>query len=320
MRMKRIFLTLIFIAVLQINFAQPYQISFSTDSTEIVIGDHLHVTMNFSVPKEAVVPVPIINQELLSQQNPPIDWIENSKIDTQFLNNKIQYQQTITVTAFDSGSYQFPTISIIDQDSMVLAQSQPLYFNVTTFPVDTTAAFKDNKGNVNTPFTLHEFWLYAKKYYPFILLGMAIMGIVIYLIIRYQKRKKKTKTVIAKPKPKVKADVKAIKALQRLRQKKLWEQGKVKGYYSELTDILRIYMEDRWEVYAMEMVTTEILDELKQLDIESSTISSIRKTLELSDLVKFAKCDPLPDEHDAAFKSIQNFVEKTKVTTNSNQK
>ncbi len=250
---------------------------------------------------------------MFSQQGGTFDWIENSKIDTLVADDQISYYQTITITAFDSGSYTIPPFPLLNFDSSILAVSNTIQFQVTTFPVDTTAAIKDIKRNETAPFSVHELWLYVKEYYPIIILSLAIIAAIIYLIIKYRKNKAKKKNmVVVKPKPKVKADVKALKALQQLRHKKLWEQGKTKAYYSELIDILRTYMEDRWEVYAMEMITPEILDALAQLQVDSALSSQIKTTLELSDLVKFAKCDPLPTEHDTAFKAIQHFVEKTK--------
>ncbi len=313
---------LVFLLLIQWSFGQTPQVQLSVDSNNILIGDHLPIQITATVAKEVPIIIPTINQELFTAQEVPYEWIESSKIDTQYLDNIAKYTQIITITAFDSGSYVFPSVPILGLDSNLLAQSNAIQFHVTTFPVDTTAAIKDIKENVNTPFTMHELWLYIQKYYPIILIFIILIAIVIYLIIRYKKRMAKQKAkVVVKQKPKVKADVKALKALQQLKNKKLWEQGKVKAYYSELTDILRTYMEDRWEVYAMEMTTSEILEALNVLELESSVVPQLKNTLELSDLVKFAKCDPLPDEHNTAFKTIQHFVEKTKeINTTSTSK
>jgi len=95
--------------------------------------------------------------------------------------------------------------------------------------------------------------------------------------------------------------------------KKLWQAGKVKEYYPELTDIVRVYIEDRFAVMAIEMTTHEILDGLKKHLINDEAMQKLRGSLELADLVKFAKANPTPLENDTCLNHGIDFVNETKL-------
>jgi hypothetical protein len=292
--------------------AQNYKATTKLDSTSILIGDYLNVHLEVTSPKGEPIRLPKINSDYFQSTGSLIEWVENSKIDTLFSGNQQILKQTFTVSVFDSGSYYFPALQVLSLDSLILAQTDSLFFSVNTIPVDTTAAYKDIKGNLATPLTLHEIWLYLKKYGLLILLIAVLIALIIYIIVKYSlKDRKSGLSGKDKKKPKDAAHVIALKALDRLKKKKLWEQGHVKEYYSELTEIVRGYLENRWNIYAMEMVSSEIITEIEKTDIDKNIIDILQKMLHTADLVKFAKWNPMPDDHDMAFKNAYTFVEKS---------
>ena len=131
---------------------------------------------------------------------------------------------------------------------------------------------------------------------------------------------KMPKEILVKPKPKVRPDILALQALERLRLKKLWQEGKIKQFYTELTEIIRTYLEGRYEVNAMEMVSSDILEELSSKEIPHEMREKLRELLLIADLVKFAKWDPMPTDHDLCFKNAREFVEKTaEIISNENK-
>ena len=197
-------------------------------------------------------------------------------------------------------------------DSQIVAQTNPLFFEVSTIAVDTTAAIKDIKDISKIPVTFHEIWMYVKEYALFMLVGLLVIGLIIYAVWRYFKKKQTQKPQPAvKPKPKIKPHITALKELEILRQKKLWEQGRTKEYYSELTEITRKYIEDQWNIGAMEMVTSEIMEALKNTEIHAEVLKKLYQAYSIADLVKFAKYTPLPTDHDTTFKDCKEFVERT---------
>jgi hypothetical protein len=301
-----------------VSWAQEYSAKAKLDSAHILIGDYLNVRLEVTAPKGKPVFIPVIDDKVLKEAEAPFDWIANSLFDTIVTNDYYTLKQTITITAFDSGSYVFPAIPIFDRDTNIVAQTNPLFFDVSTIAVDTTAAIKDIKDISKIPFTFHELWMYVKEYALFVLVGWLVVGLIVYLVWRYLKKKRAQKPLpVVKPKPKIKPHITALKELEKLRHKKLCEQGRTKDYYSELIDIVRIYMDGQWDIGAMEMVTSEIMETLKNVAIHEEVLKRLHQALTLADLVKFAKYFPLPTDHDMAFKDCREFVERTAEVVNN---
>jgi LPXTG-motif cell wall-anchored protein len=153
-----------------------------------------------------------------------------------------------------------------------------------------------------------------KEILPWLLLGLAAAAIIAGIIWYLRKRRKNEPIIELKPKVVVLPDERALSALEELRQKKLWQSGMVKQYYTELTDILRIYIEDAFQVPAMESVTDEIIEGLEgKGSIERKDIRDLQGILVAADLVKFAKAQPLPDENGTAFDNSVSFVKNTSI-------
>jgi len=294
------------------TFAQDYSAKAKLDSAHILIGDHLNVNITVTAPNGKPVLIPQLSERLLEEIEAPFDLIGNSKFDTLFQSDHYILKQTITITAFDTGKYVFPAIPILDIDSQIVAQTNPLFFEVSTVSVDTTAAIKDIKDISKIYFTFHEFWMYVKQYSLFILVGLLVVGLIVYAIWRYIKKKRAQKPKpIVSPRPKIKPHITALKELEKLRKKKFCEQGRIKEYYSELIDIIRIYIDGQWNIGAMEMVTSEIMDALKNTEIHEELLKRFHQACFIADLVKFAKYSPLPSDNDMAFKDCKEFVERT---------
>ena len=196
---------------------------------------------------------------------------------------------------------------MLSPDSQLLAQSQALPFLVNTIAVDTTAAIRDIKGIAKVPLTF-------KEVLPYLLISIAVVAVIallIWFIVKHERKNKPQKKVVKKAKPKEKPHITALKELEKLKIKKLWQNGQVKQYYSELTDILRTYIDGRYDINAMEMISSDILKELDTANLPQHLRKELEQTLTIADLVKFAKMEPLPDDHDRCFKQAVDFVQET---------
>jgi hypothetical protein len=182
--------------------------------------------------------------------------------------------------------------------------TDPTGLIVSTIPVDTTLAIKPINGPVSAPYTFREIL-------PWLLTGIGLIIIILVLIYFIKYRKKEQKLPWVKPKPKLPAHIQALNDLEKLRLKRLWQSGKVKEYYTELTGILRIYIENRFGINAMELVSSEIIDSLKKINLDSSLINSLNLVLKDADMVKFAKANPLPSYNDKNHKVAEDFVKTT---------
>ena len=254
MKMKRFLglITLLFITC-TLSQAQEYQAKAVLDSNRILIGDQIHVDFTVTAPQNATFFVPTVTQEVLGASG--IDLVSGSATDTTINGQMVSYHQQWTITAFDSGAYVFPSIPVLSADSQLLAQSQPLPFFVNTVAVDTTAAIRDIKGIAKVPLTF-------KEILPYLLITLAaaaVIALLVWFILKHERKNKPQQKVVKKSKPKEKPDVTALKELEKLKLKKLWQSGQVKQYYSELTDIIRTYIDGRYDINAMEMITADIL-------------------------------------------------------------
>lgn len=302
MNTKRVIAVISFIFFLSFSFGQHYTITATLDTTKLLIGDHLRVQLQISTPANAQYIFPTIDSAKLGN----IELIGTSPIDTLSENNATRFHQTITVSVFDTGSYYFPSLALMGADSSILAQTDSLFFQVFTLAVDTTLAIKDIKLPVKAPLTFKE----ILPYLLVSLVGIAIIILLVWLFFKYG-IKKKIKILQLPSKPKEKAHLIALRELEKLRKKKLWQEGKIKAYYSELTDIVRIYYKNRWNIDAMEMTSSEILDATEDLTLGDEILSKLQHLFTTADLVKFAKANPLPDDHDFCLKNAHFFITET---------
>jgi hypothetical protein len=94
--------------------------------------------------------------------------------------------------------------------------------------------------------------------------------------------------------------------------RKLCASGHIKEHYSEQSDIVRTYIENRWDIAAMEMVSSEIIASLENCNVPLAQMKKLEQMLYMADLVKFAKAHPLPDENALHYQNTVEFVEMTK--------
>jgi hypothetical protein len=277
------------------------------DTTDILIGDQIDLNIQFTMPLDYRVLWPLY-QDTLTRN---IEIISMSPVDTLINESEhlVKMLQTITVTSFDSGYYYVPPISFdyqpIDDTAFQEARSIPLYLKVHTMEVDTTQAIKAIKPPLQAPLTF-------KEILPWVLIALA-SGLIIFLAIYVIIRRKKNKPLFRiRPRVILPPYMVAMNDLEGLKEKKLWQAGKVKDYYTQMTDILRTYIEDRFGVQAIEMTTDEILEGMKGTDADKGAIDKLAKTLVLADLVKFAKENPLPLDNDSCMNNSISFVKETK--------
>jgi hypothetical protein len=135
-----------------------------------------------------------------------------------------------------------------------------------------------------------------------------LAGIITWFILERKKKKKPVDEKFLLP-----PHVWALKELDKLNQKKLWQSGEVKSYYSELTDIARTYIELRYKIPAMEKTTDELLSSMHKGMLKQSLKKEVNEVLVLSDFVKFAKAQPDFIENENSLKIIKDFIDKTKL-------
>lgn len=294
--------------------ALPEEIDFRvwTDTTQILIGDQIHLFLESKAPLSVNVFLPQFKDSLAK-----FEIISSSKIDTTIEGEKRKLSQSYTLTTFDSGFIVIPSLTLLYEkdgaSGLIGIRSDSIVISVASVPVDTTQDIKDIKNIKDVPFSI---W----NYLPYIL-GVLILSGFAYLVFYLIKKKKGKKET--KPELRIPPHIWAFEELKRLDSEKLWQQGRVKDYHIRLTEILRTYIERQMNIPALEMVSSEIIQAISaKNDIPTDLVEKIKNLLEISDLVKFAKYLPLPDENTLCFKNAWEFVDFTKpfdTTTNITQ-
>lgn len=141
------------------------------------------------------------------------------------------------------------------------------------------------------------------------ILGFLLLGGLIYFIV---KRSGRSDIVLPQKQAFVPANIIAMNQLQELKSKELWQKGDIKTYQSELTYIIRSYLENRYKINALENTTNQIVQDLKKLNLTDELRGELQKILQVADLVKFAKAEPTGDVHEKFMNKATEFIKATK--------
>ncbi|MBQ19543.1 MAG: hypothetical protein CMD31_02195 [Flavobacteriales bacterium] len=297
----------IFVALLLPNFAllgQNVAVKAVLDTNFLMIGEQtqLHFITTYQ-DKNTQILFPQLNDTIIKE----IEVLSKSPIDTSIAdaNGLFSQSQSILITSFDSGYYVVPPFYFIINGDTV--ESDPLLLEVQNMEVDTANAIFDIKQPLSEPFSIKD-WLKDNWVWLAAILA-ALIGI--FFLVRYLRREKPV--VEEKIIPKIPVHEIALGKLRQLNEQQLWQNGKIKAYHSEISEILREYIEERYQVNALEETTSEIMHGLRLHQIPEELKLKLSQTLTLADLVKFAKEQPLTNENENSLTNAIEFVEATKM-------
>jgi hypothetical protein len=213
----------------------------------------------------------------------------------------------LVVSRYDSGRALLPPLPFQymspGDTAARTVSTNPLLLTIRTVPVDTGQAIRDIKPPMSIPISLAEILM---------LIGILLaIAAAVYFTLRYRRRRPVAPAApayVAPPRP---AHVIALEELGGLKEKHLWQQGLVKPYYSELTEILRRYFENRFRFLALEQTTDEIAVALQVQPGTEQVREETLRVLRLADLVKFARFVPGPSDHEEALRVAYDVVQKT---------
>ena len=290
--MKKI-LFYILLCVSAISFSQ---VKAEIDTANIRIGEQFQYKISVNETENVIIPKLTLKG---------LEIIDSTKIDT--IKNSLVRKYILT--GFDSGAFYIPQQQIFIKNQAYLTDS--MLVNVATIAIDTTKVKKFAiKGIKSEPYQFDDF-----KIYIYILLAiLAIIGFWVYwFVLRKQKTEKEELTYRTLP-----PYEEAIYRLNELDEKQLWQKNHIKKYYSELTEIVRGYIERELKIPALESTTDEIVETLldfnkvKTIETSKETIKTLKELLQEADLVKFAKSKPLSYEIEEDRKDAENIISNLK--------
>lgn len=304
----RKFLLLSLFILLPITFcnlwAQKITVNARLDSTVLWIGDQTHLRFEVTQQSNQKVIMPIFSDTIVGG----LELVEPMKTDTvKSPDGHIQVNQTYVVTSFKDSLLYIPSYPFVINGDTVWSKSLSLKV-VQPFKIDTAST---SVTDIKPVFEPKFDWMGLIKTILIVLFIIALL-IGVYILIRKYLHKKPVfeKQIIESLLP---AHILALNELDRIKSEKAWQQGRSKEYHTEVTDVIRIYIERVFDVNSMEMTSEEILEHLLLLRTEQkSAYIGLKQILQLADLVKFAKWNATPDENELSLMNAFLFINQTK--------
>lgn len=300
-----IFGLLLFVCSVHIQ-AQSISVFASTDTTEYIVGDYIHYTLEVIYDNEITPQIPVLKDTVSV-----LEFIKEFPAVREEKDSKIKELYHLVFSKYDSAGVTITSIPItynVAGDNIPREiKTNEIEIVVRTMQVNPQADIQDVKAPIKYPVDWL-FWLVIVLIVLFILTGL-------YFLYGYYKRKRGNtapeKIVVEIPPYKI-----ALKKLSELDEKKLWQQGKIKEYHSEVTGIIRRYFEDRFNFFALEMPSSEVLEKLFNVKDAQQIYNITREFLSNADLVKFAKFQPMPSVNEEMMKQANSIVRQTIPTEN----
>ena len=269
-------------------------------SSTINIGEQIDFFLNIEVDTIQKIKFP---EELLIA---PMELLEIFPIDTQKIRDKYLLTKRYALIQFDSGYYNIPPQRILVNGFSKLSDSVKI--EVKNIAIDT---LRQNLFQIKPLNTVKKSYDELIKRIFYTGLITIIFGVFIYLIIVYQRKISQRKKIIP-------PFEKAIKALKDLQKRNPKQQEDFKKYYSELTEVVRRYLEEEVNIDALESTSDQLLLKLElykkdgKLDLEEITINNLKTVLKTADLVKFARAIPESGLFKLDAKLLEDVVIETK--------
>lgn len=289
-----------------INLLLAIVVSASIDSTMLMLGDQTAMHLNVTHEADEQVAWPVFGETL--QEG--IEIVDKTAIDTTTLpDGRIQLSQDLVLTSFKDSLFAIEPLYVTRGEDTFW--TDPMALNVIQpFEVDSSMAITDIKDIEKAPI-----WWWGIIRWILLVLGILLLvDLGFWLYRKYDKYRKQAEEPID-PELLRPADEVALEKLDAIKEAKIWKDGKVKEYQTDLTDVVREYIGRRFEVHSTEKTSDETLREMKNL-IDKPLYERLKSMLQLADLVKFAKWHTTPDENELALTTAYDFVNETKEVVN----
>lgn len=284
-------------------------VSVSVDSTTLFIGDQTDMHLQVTHDKQEVVQMPIYGETLM----PGIEIVDRTIVDTTYLaNDQVQLNQYLTLTSFADSLFYISPIPFVNGDDTIFSEGISLNV-VQPFEMDSAdMAITDIKDIYKA-----KIWWWGIIRWILLALLCIGLGIGIYYLARYIAQHKKGEEITKPSEPQRPAEEIALEALDQIKREKIWQSGQTKQYHTQLTDVIRTYIAQRYEFSSNEKTSDEILREMHiRLQDNRDLYNQLRKMLQLADLVKFAKWTTTPDENELSLRIAYDFVHQTTPVAN----
>lgn len=321
MKLKNTILLLLLLCTGISLTAQKSTVRATIEPSDILIGEQAIINLEVISPIGRNIIFPLYQDTLVTG----IEVLQMLPPDT-VMTEVMRITQRYVVTSFDSTLYHIPNMLVVDGNDSIFSNDLGLKVSAPQLS-DSTLVYLEKLKNQETdsidfaklqisdikeiqtlPFNIFDFFMDFMLIPLLVFIALLLIALILYLVLR-----KKKKGYFFTPKIVLPPHVVALQGLDALKDKKLCQRGMEKEYYTELTDIIRQYIDDRFGINAPEMISEDIVSAVHLATETGSTAGNLRQILTTADLVKFAKYAPFADENDLSLVNAYLFVNQTKV-------
>lgn len=279
---------------------EPVEVTATVEPPTVAIGDTVRFTISITAPEDYQIELPGLEEDLGGFAIKDFGTERKTRWGKQYI------EKWFLLDTYVSGAYEIPAVLVeytpTGSDLSEEIMTEPLEVIVESV-LETTSGQTDIY-DIKPPRSLPSRWGLI------LLVAGILISVCLAAVAFFIMRKKMTGEPIIPPKP---AHEIAYRALDALEAQDLISQGLVKEFFSELSLIVRHYVEDRFDIRAPEMTTEEFLESVKASDeLRTEQKKLLREFLEQSDMVKFAKYGPAPEEIKMNFVAARRFVDETR--------
>lgn len=296
------------------NLLLAIVVSASIDSTTLMLGDQTDLHLQVTHEATEQVQMPVFGEQLQDG----IEIVDKTIVDTLKLSDgRVQLNQYLTLTSFKDSLFSIEPIAVVSGEDTFWTEALALNI-VQPFEVDTTLAITDIKDIEKAPI-----WWWGIFRWVLLALLVAGLGVAVYYLWKWYEKHHQPEEEPINPDLLRPADEVALEKLDAIKEAKIWKDGKVKEYQTDLTDVVREYIGRRFEVHSTEKTSDETLREMKDILVKGEGLepnvdgkalfAKLSKMLQLADLVKFAKWHTTPDENEQALTTAYEFVQETRI-------
>lgn len=296
------------------NLLLAIVVSASIDSTTLMLGDQTDLHLQVTHEASEQVQMPVFGEQLQDG----IEIVDKTIVDTLKLSDgRVQLNQYLTLTSFKDSLFSIEPIAVVSGEDTFWTEALALNI-VQPFEVDTTLAITDIKDIEKAPI-----WWWGIFRWVLLALLVAGLGVAGYYLWKWYEKHHQPEEEPINPDLLRPADEVALEKLDAIKEAKIWKDGKVKEYQTDLTDVVREYIGRRFDVQSTEKTSDETLREMKDILVKGEGLepnvdgkalfAKLSKMLQLADLVKFAKWHTTPDENEQALTTAYEFVKETRI-------
>jgi len=280
------------------------------DTTVLRIGEQATLTLRLDRSTgAAAVQWPVVGDTLMRH----VEVVRRSAVDTIRVEEPQEAQayqlvQQLIITSFDSGFWAIPPF-LFTIDGRALG-TEAMLLEVRSMELDSAGAVRDIRDIIEPPFNI-VYWMQDHGWWVGGSLALAVLASLLWL---YSRTRAKDPAEAVDPINIIPLHERVLSDLRALEAERVWQQGLHKAYHSRLTDLLRGYIEERYQVPALERTTDELLHELRVSPLTGDQQTQLANMLRLADMVKFAKANPTPAENEQMMAAAIRFVQHTATT------